>query len=840
MIRTTLWPRSWNSRSFCRTTVCPRWMSGAVGSIPSFTRSGRPSASFASSSPFGSASAAFRVRKEAAESIRPNARLLPRGRARRPHGPPPPRPPARTPSTSDAARTALPVPRNGGSGPRPRIKKLRLLGILLPLGALAIVSTVFGMMMAVASDLPSLTAAQQLRHARNSVLYDVRGKKLGILTSNENRVLVPYTDIASSMKFAVIAIEDKRFFNNSGVDIRGIGRAFVQDLIQKRSAQGGSTITQQFVKNALQAQGNRTVFEKLREAALAYHLTRKWSKEDILTNYLNSIYFGNGAYGIESAARTYFGKYPNHKGCGESVDRPCAKELQPWESALLAGIIASPSAYDPVAHPIAAKRRRDVVLANMLAQGRLTRTEYDDALQQPLWSGELDPPRVRTLAPYFTTWVRQQLIDRFGPEKAFEGGLKIKTTLDYDMQQAAERAINTYLSYPGGPTASLVAIDNKTGEVRAMVGGRDYSQQAFNLATQGQRQPGSSFKPFILAEALKSGASVNDLWPSRRRDFIVPGTHGKEHFPVNNFEGSYAGVRSLGQALSFSDNSVFAAAGIHYGTRKIARLARRMGIRTPVSHNLAMTLGGLKEGVSPLDMAHAYETFATGGRRITGTLGANDNGPVGIQYVRRISDNKLVKDNETKSKRILSPQLTAQEVAVMQTVVSQGTAKRAAYGGFAAGKTGTTENYGDAWFIGFTDKLTIAVWVGYPNGNTSMAHDFGGGPVEGGTYPAEIWHDFVVAANAIADQREADRIARINAKRAKKGLPPLGVTTSTTTSPVPAAPSSPSTTPAAPSTTPAAPQQTPAKPPQQQQQQPAPQTTTPSTGGGGTAAPTTP
>jgi penicillin-binding protein 1A len=699
---------------------------------------------------------------------------------------------------------------------------------------LAVVSTVFGMMMAVASDLPSLTAAQQLRHARNSVLYDSRGDKLGILTSNENRILVPYRDIAPSMRFAVIAIEDKRFYNNSGVDIRGIARAFVQDLVQKRSAQGGSTIAQQFVKNALKAQGNRTVFQKLREAALAYHLTRKWSKEDILTNYLNSIYFGNGAYGVESAARTYFGKDPNHAGCGESVDRPCAKELQPWESALLAGIIASPSAYDPVAHPVAAKQRRDLVLRNMLEQGRLTRSQYEDALTQPLWSGQLDPPRVRTLAPYFTTWVRQQLIDRFGPEKAFEGGLKIKTTLDLDMQKAAEAAISRYLSYPGGPTASLVAIENKTGKVRAMVGGRDYSDQPFNLATQGQRQPGSAFKPFILAQALKSGASVNDLWPSRKRDFVVPGTHGKEHFVVNNFEGSYAGVRSLGQALTYSDNSVYSAAGIHYGTKKIARLAKRMGIRTPVSHNLAMTLGGLKEGVSPLDMAHAYETFAAGGRRITGTLGANEEGPVGIDWVRRIKDNQTIKENKVKSTRVLSPQVNAQEVAVMQTVVSQGTAKRAAYGGFAAGKTGTTENYGDAWFIGFTDKLTIAVWVGYPNGNTSMAHDFGGAPVEGGTYPAQIWHDFVVAVNGIFEQRDAERIARINEKRAKKGLPPLEQTTSTTT-PAPAAPVTPSAPSTTQSTTPAAPAPT-------QQQAPAPeqqQQSTPSTGGG-TAAPTTP
>jgi penicillin-binding protein 1A len=745
--------------------------------------------------------------------------------------------------------TPLPVPPNGdGPGPKPRIKKLRLLGILLPLGVLAIISTVFGMMMAVASDLPSLTAAQQLRHARNSVLYDDQGKKLGILTSNENRILVPYEDIAPMMRLAVISIEDKRFYNNSGVDLRGIARAFVQDLIQKRSAQGGSTIAQQFVKNSLQAQGNRTVFEKLREAALAYHLTRKWSKEDILTNYLNTIYFGNGAYGVESAARTYFGKDPNHQGCGERADRPCAKELQPWEAALLAGIIASPSAYDPVAHPVAAKARRDLVLQNMLAQGRLTRAQYDNAIVQPLWSGELDTPRVRTLAPYFTTWVRQQLIDRFGPEKAFEGGLKIKTTLDLDLQNAAQAAIDHYLGYPGGPTAALVAIDNRTGEVRAMVGGRDYAKSAFNLATQGQRQPGSSFKPFILAQALKEGASVNDMWPSRKRDFIVPGTRGKEHFVVNNFEGSYAGLRSLGQALTFSDNSVFAAAGIHYGTKRIAQLARRMGIRTPVSHNYAMTLGGLKEGVSPLDMAHAYETFATGGVRIGGTLGASNDGPVGIDWVKRISDDKTIKANKPTHRRVLSKALTAQEVAVMQTVVSQGTATRAQYGGFAAGKTGTTENYGDAWFIGFTDKMTIAVWVGYPDSNRSMAHDFAGGPVEGGTYPAQIWHDFVVGMLNIQKERAAARLAIVNERRAKKGLPPLvlqdnGSTTTVPTTPV--APAAPSTsTPS--TTTPAAPQQqttTPA-PTQQQQQQQTPQANPPpsnttggGTTGGGTAAP---
>jgi penicillin-binding protein 1A len=267
-----------------------------------------------------------------------------------------------------------------------------------------------------------------------------------------------------------------------------------------------------------------------------------------------------------------------------------------------------------------------------------------------------------------------------------------------------------------------------------------------------------------------------------------------------------------------------------------------------VSHNLAMTLGGLKEGVSPLDMAHAYETFATGGVRIGGTLGASNDGPVGIDWVKRISDDKTIKANKPTHRRVLSKALTAQEVAVMQTVVSQGTATRAQYGGFAAGKTGTTENYGDAWFIGFTDKMTIAVWVGYPDSNRSMAHDFAGGPVEGGTYPAQIWHDFVVGMLNIQKERAAARLAIVNERRAKKGLPPLvlqdnGSTTTVPTTPV--APAAPSTsTPS--TTTPAAPQQqttTPA-PTQQQQQQQTPQANPPpsnttggGTTGGGTAAP---
>jgi penicillin-binding protein 1A len=669
---------------------------------------------------------------------------------------------------------------------RPRVKKLRLLAIVLPLSVLAIVSTLFGMMMAVASDLPNLENRKEYQDAKNSTLLDAQGRQLGVLTNNQSRVLVNYDDISLNMRNAIIAVEDRRFYENSGVDIRGIGRALLQDVMNRKTVQGGSTIAQQFVKNALQAQSDRTVFQKMREAALAYHLTRKWSKNKILTEYLNSIYFGNGAYGVESAARTYFGNQPDHKDCGTQGHPLCVKELKPEEAALIAGVVANPSAYDPVAHPQAALRRRNLVLDDMYKQQLLPRDEYIQARAEVLPAAiDIKPPSVRTKAPYFTTWVRQQLVDRFGARRAFEGGLKVRTTLDLDFQKYAEDAITRYLPNADGPSAALVAIDNDTGEVRAMVGGRDYTARPFNLATQGQRQPGSSIKPFILAEALKR-YSPGSVWPSRKRVFTVPNTRGKEKFVVNNFESKYAGSQTLAGGLTYSDNAVFSAVGISVGTKKIAKLAERMGIRTPVSSNYAMTLGGLHEGVTPLDMAHAYESFIEHGRRVGGSLGANDHGPVGIEKVTS-PDGKVLAKNKIQSTPVLQRKLADETVSIMTTVISQGTGRRAALGPgqFAAGKTGTTENSGDAWFVGFNDHLTVAVWVGYADKLKPMLTEFAGAPVEGGTYPALIWHDFMVAAD--------EKILERNAKeREKKGLPPLPPedqqTNPTTTSTIPTKP----------------------------------------------------
>ncbi|MGI8556820.1 MAG: transglycosylase domain-containing protein [Solirubrobacteraceae bacterium] len=647
---------------------------------------------------------------------------------------------------------------------RPRIRKLRLLLILTPLGLLAIVSALFGMVMAIASDLQPLENYAQYKTAKNSELTDINGRQIAVLTDANNRLLVTAEQIPPIMKRAIISVEDKRFNTNSGVDIQGIGRAFVQDIFKQRAAQGASTITQQFVKNALAAQNKRTIFEKLREAALAYHLTKRWSKDKILTEYLNAIYFGNGAYGIESAARTYFGHdaKTSNFNCGTPGKPLCVLGLRPWEAALLAGIVASPSAYDPISHAVAALTRRNLVLEDMYKQGYLRSDEFKFAHDQPLPDAStIKSPQEKALDPsvaYFTTWVKQQVVDRYKPTLAFEGGLKVRTTLDLDLQRAAEKAVNGYLAAPGGPSAALVAIDNATGEVRAMVGGRDYNTTPFNLATQGQRQPGSSFKAFVLAQALKEGISPDSVWPSMKRTFVVPNSGGKEHFVVNNFEATYAGSRSLRDATTYSDNSVFAAVGIQADTHKIAKLAQRVGIRTPVSTNPAITLGGLRQGVTPLDMAHAYETFAHGGERVTGTLASPNAGPVGIHSVQ-LPGRSEPDRNKLILQRILPADLVSTETDMLHSVVISGTAKAADFGQYAAGKTGTTENYSDAWFIGYTKQMTVAVWVGYPTRLRSMKTDFNGGPVEGGTFPALIWHDFMLDATGILQSRAAQSSA---------------------------------------------------------------------------------
>ncbi len=656
-------------------------------------------------------------------------------------------------------RIKLPFGGDDGGRKKGQIKKWRVLIIVAGLGLLAMVSTFFGMMMAVSSDLPDLENRTEYQASENSVVYDVNGNKLGTLTNNNNRKLVESGDIAQSMKQAAVAIEDSRFYEHNGVDFRGMARAAFADVIPGGSTQGASTITQQFVKNALEAQGSRTVFQKFREAALAYHLERQWDKDKILTQYLNTIYFGEGAYGIEAAAETYFGW--NHPDCGQDGYPKCSALLLPEESAMLAGIISSPSAFSPRANPQAAMDRRNLVLAKMADQGYLTESDAQLDMQKPLPApSEISRPEEDSLAPYFTSWLRQILVDRYGAGRAFGGGLRIKTTLDLDLQEAAENVVRNTL---GGviPTASIVVLDNKTGGIRAMVGGLDYEEHPFNLATNGQRQPGSAFKPFTLVTALENGHSPSETYSSAKQDFIVPGSGGKEHFPVHNYEDIYYGASDLTSATMHSDNSVYAQLGLNIFNNKpqksldaIAQTAHKMGIETCFTcrpngtdtPNPAMILGGLVQGVTPLEMAHAYQTLQNRGQRTSGTLAADPLGPVPILEIKN-KDGHDIKGGTNKlvEKREIPEDTADTAKSILSNVISSGgTGKRAAISGHSQwGKTGTTDNNGDAWFCGATKEVTACVWVGHADSTEPMETEFGGQPVDGGTFPALMWASVV-------------------------------------------------------------------------------------------------
>ncbi len=680
-----------------------------------------------------------------------------------------------------------PGPPDGEKRTKPRMRKLRFALVILGLSTLAFVSWIFGIMMAVAQDLPSLESREQYKRAENSIVYDAYGNKLATLTNNQGRVLVDSVDIAQVMKEAVVAIEDQRFYEHEGIDFQGIARAVWQDVSSASAKQGASTITQQFVKNALAAQDSRTVFQKLREAALAYHLERQWSKDKILTEYLNEIYFGEGATGIEAAAKTYFSW--NHAGCGQGDEAPtCASQLLPWEAALLAGVISSPSAYSPRNFPENATARRNQVLLNMQEQGYITPEEYAQYSAQQLPSPEqIEPPAENSAAPYFTSWLRQQLVDRYGAGEAFGGGLQIKSTLDLEFQNRVhEITQSTLAGIP--PTASAVVLDNENGGVLAMVGGANYQEFPFNLATNGHRQPGSSFKPFTLITALEQGRSTGEVFASAPQQIPfriqVPKNNGNgtkivhELFDVHNYEDSYLGSASIASATTYSDNSVYSQLGTQVGVENVAATAQKMGVDTDLGstkgyeysinggpwqpYNPALILGGLETGVTPLEMAHAFNTLAADGNRLSGTMASNSGGPVGILDVYDggdhegdctedgdsdcYQDGEPVPDqtgasgvNELVARQVVDPTVAATAKDVLSTVVSSGTGERAQNSEPTWGKTGTTDDNGDAWFCGATPDITACIWVGYRDTVTPMETEYAGGPVDGGTFPALIF-----------------------------------------------------------------------------------------------------
>ena len=422
----------------------------------------------------------------------------------------------------------------------------------------------------------------------------------------------------------MVSIEDSRFYEHNGVDFQGIGRALVKDILSQSAQQGASTITEQFVKNALEAEGSRTILEKFREAALAYKLERHWTKDKILTEYLNTIYFGEGAYGIEAAARTYFGQA--HPGCGTRPS-PAPRCSSPgrrrrWRRS-------SPRRRPSTPRRIPKTRSAGAISCWKKCSNRATspRSSTPKGIKQALPSpSDIEPPKFDSKAPYFTAYLRQQLVERYGASKAFFGGLKVKSTLDLRLQGAAEEAVSSYLGYSPA-TASVVVIDNHNAGIKAMVGGPDFETTPFNLATQGHRQPGSSIKPFTLLTALEEGISPETVYESAPQEFHF-GKNGQETFVVHNDEDSYLGSCSIICATTYSDNSIYAQLGleglkgktIQDRTRSIASTIHKMGYADPISTNPAMVLGGLKEGVTPLGWAYAYSTIGNNGDRVSGTL----------------------------------------------------------------------------------------------------------------------------------------------------------------------------------------------------------------------------
>lgn len=581
---------------------------------------------------------------------------------------------------------------------------------------------------------------------QTTYIYDRDGRLLTTLHAGVDRTIIPLSDMPNHLRHAVIAVEDEDFYEHGGIDPVGIVRAAWTDLVAGEIVQGGSTITQQLVKKVYA--GNyeedpetgqttyvvppRTIGQKVREALLAIKVEREFTKGEILAQYLNTVYFGRGAYGLQAAAQTYW--------------RKDASELTILESATLAGLIRSPSVYDPVEDPDgAALTRRNHVLDRMVTEGYLEATRAEELKAEPMRTNPIEPGiNFPTKLGYFLDHTRRSLIKEFEEGAVFGGGLQVTTTLDWDLQQAAQRAVANQLDTPGDPEAALVAIDPRDGGILAMVGGRNFTRSKVNLATGTLaggtgRQAGSAFKPFTLAAAVERGYSLNARWygPSsiQIRDPACY-TNG-EPWQLSNASDSESGTFTLLSATTHSVNTVYAQVASAVTPSAIADVAHRMGIRSPLEEVCSITLG--TQAVSPLDMANAYATLAARGvrHRSTPLLEVEDaNGDVRFGL------------EEAEGRRVLDQNDADLVTYALETVMTSGTGIRANIDRPAAGKTGTAQEYRDAWFCGYTPQLAACVWVGYPEGEIPLVNIEGFPAVFGGTIPALIWHDFMLEATA--------------------------------------------------------------------------------------------
>ncbi len=613
----------------------------------------------------------------------------------------------------------------GGAG-----AKILLVGFgvfaLLAIGVIGVASWVLD----VAAKAPSLAACKPVDKRGNTTIYAGDGSKLGTVRSDIARAPVPIDRIPKSLQRATVAIEDERFYEHGGIDPEAIARAALKNLEAGRTVEGGSTITQQLVRNLCIRNPARDLERKIIEAELAIEYAERHSRREILDQYLNTASYGtidgSTAVGVGAAAKIYF-------------SRPVQK-LSLEGAALLAGLPQAPSEYNPVLNPNAALARRNAVLAKMANLGYVSRERARQGQRRGLGLN-LDEGYFDKRDPYFFDYVEDKLIEAYGAETVRNGSLEVQTTIDPRLQEIGLEGMRSALPYSEDPSSALVSVDPRNGHVEAMVSSSYYEQSKFNLAAQGHRQPGSTFKTFVLTTAIKQGIDpYSTYYTSKPLDLDLPEWG---HWEVATADEGYLGRVNLQQATVASDNTVFAQLDLDVGPRQVKATAKSMGIESPLDGIPAEGIGGLRIGVSPLEMADAYATLAAGGIH---------RKPIAIERV--VFPGGRVDEPQRPEPRRVVPEAVAYEVwRLLHDNITEGTGT-AAYTGCPGqgGKTGTTDNYTDAWFAGFQPNLATAVWVGYPESNEIEMTSVHGTTVFGGAFPADIWHSLYANAEVPCEE----------------------------------------------------------------------------------------